>query len=722
MRSFCLGIVLLLAVCLPSLAAPPPRILVNSMTTNDEVTIRSIIASIAATNSSAEVNVKAYGALGDNSHDDTAAIRAANNSVASGGTVLFPPGVYRISGPITNSANLVKWKGAGYLATTIKATTADSRIQIDGGSPSTLVYLNSIEDLGFNGSQISTNGFLLNHASECVFKNFRVQSCVGPAAFVSVGLATFDNCDFQLSDYGVWFGSCTHVKFNDGNFYWNTNGHVVFAVPTGGGAVDTAVFSGCWFERSKAILRADASFLSGVEGRGIVLRDSDAVIGAPTERLLYAATVAANALKLNVTIDGNRFYAATATHLIECVQSNTVSGSDAIGVNFNNNQFHAGPTVCVAADATGVLRINAVGNIYTDFLPVWSTNAISPFTLLQDGTNNVVTSAHFIGNGRSLTNLDGGQLSGNVLNTTNGNVGIGTANPAEPLSIDGAGTDGKLRLSHSAFGTAIKMYRYGGSGSDYFPFYVINSEGPSGTSFAIAGDASASVIGTETVTDYLTVDTAGKVGVGTNNPQVRFHVNGAALIDGTVTGNGAGLTNLQAVGEGVQSTVVGAGAASSGAQSTAYGNSATASGSSSTAVGVGATASANFAVTVGGTADGYGGTALGISAVASGSNSIAIGASSFVSGTGTNSAAIGAGVSVTRTNLIQLGTPATDVAVGRDLEVAKGFLIKSNTFPCTANFANLAPSSAILWNSNGVHGYWISTNSIAGTVTTNVAW
>lgn len=52
------------------------------------------------------VNVKAYGALGDDSHDDTANIQAAfTASCVAVVPVVFPPGVYRVTGTITGCAN-----------------------------------------------------------------------------------------------------------------------------------------------------------------------------------------------------------------------------------------------------------------------------------------------------------------------------------------------------------------------------------------------------------------------------------------------------------------------------------------------------------------------------------------------------------------------------------------------------------------------------------------
>lgn len=64
------------------------------------------------------INVKAYGAKGDGSADDTAAIATAINAVANGGQVYFPAGTYNTS-TITLPSGV--WLvGAGYEATVIK--------------------------------------------------------------------------------------------------------------------------------------------------------------------------------------------------------------------------------------------------------------------------------------------------------------------------------------------------------------------------------------------------------------------------------------------------------------------------------------------------------------------------------------------------------------------------------------------------------------------------
>ena len=51
------------------------------------------------------IDVTAYGAVGNNSHDDTSAIQAAINvyctgqTLSNGGTIYFPPGTYNVSQP-----------------------------------------------------------------------------------------------------------------------------------------------------------------------------------------------------------------------------------------------------------------------------------------------------------------------------------------------------------------------------------------------------------------------------------------------------------------------------------------------------------------------------------------------------------------------------------------------------------------------------------------------
>jgi hypothetical protein len=60
------------------------------------------------------IDVKAYGAKGDGSIDDTAALQSAINAVGSnGGTVFFPPGSYYIKSSLSSAASNLVLQGAG---------------------------------------------------------------------------------------------------------------------------------------------------------------------------------------------------------------------------------------------------------------------------------------------------------------------------------------------------------------------------------------------------------------------------------------------------------------------------------------------------------------------------------------------------------------------------------------------------------------------------------
>ena len=60
-------------------------------------------------------NVRAFGAVGDGVHDDTAAIQAAIDAASAGlgGVVYLPPGGYRTSAPLTLPTDSISLVGAG---------------------------------------------------------------------------------------------------------------------------------------------------------------------------------------------------------------------------------------------------------------------------------------------------------------------------------------------------------------------------------------------------------------------------------------------------------------------------------------------------------------------------------------------------------------------------------------------------------------------------------
>jgi pectate lyase-like protein len=81
----------------------------------------------------AQVNVKAYGAVGDGTTNDTAAIQSAVDAMATtGGTLLFPPGTYLVATPgivLPGNPGTVRYMHILGHGATITATTAISMMK-----------------------------------------------------------------------------------------------------------------------------------------------------------------------------------------------------------------------------------------------------------------------------------------------------------------------------------------------------------------------------------------------------------------------------------------------------------------------------------------------------------------------------------------------------------------------------------------------------------------
>ena len=101
----------------------------------------------AQSSTCAFLNVKDYGAVGNGTTDDSASIQMAIDSLpGSGGTVLFPPGVYRVADTIRVLRNNVSLIGAGPDATVLLADVALPAVVRFGDAATVNVVINcSIE-------------------------------------------------------------------------------------------------------------------------------------------------------------------------------------------------------------------------------------------------------------------------------------------------------------------------------------------------------------------------------------------------------------------------------------------------------------------------------------------------------------------------------------------------------------------------------------------------
>ena len=139
-------------------------------------------------------SVRAYGAKGDNSTNDTAAFTAAVSALnASGGTLKIPAGTYLVDAAIlTITTNGVTIEGDGPNVTVIKSRTNTAGLVVLDTATSSL-HTVTIKDLtleGF-GSGASNNGITVSGANtpfNIRFSNIRILSFTGRGIYDTAGM------------------------------------------------------------------------------------------------------------------------------------------------------------------------------------------------------------------------------------------------------------------------------------------------------------------------------------------------------------------------------------------------------------------------------------------------------------------------------------------------------------------------------------------------------
>ncbi|MHB9025186.1 MAG: glycosyl hydrolase family 28-related protein [Armatimonadota bacterium] len=191
-------------------------------------------------------NVQDYGAVGDGVTDDTEAIQDAFDTVATGVTIYFPPGTYRITqtlvieSPDNNSLNGVTIIGHG----------CETCLVWDGASNGTLIQAEGMAysswiGMELDGAGIAAYGYYDSswHTFETVHRNkhmaFRDFTTAGfyadPNDNFAMAETSFENCLFdtcwigisftQYNDYNITFDGCefrecgTGIRCWFGNFY-----------------------------------------------------------------------------------------------------------------------------------------------------------------------------------------------------------------------------------------------------------------------------------------------------------------------------------------------------------------------------------------------------------------------------------------------------------------------------------------------------------------------
>jgi len=170
------------------------------------------------------LSVKDFGAIGDGTTDDTAAIQAAINAGSSiNKTVYFPNGVYLISSSILLPNNITiigeaEWNvndGAATYGVRIKTNTAI--VMMKSASTDTYTYGIRIENISFVGESFGSTGLILGIDTgaytityEITLKNISVKATANGIKIVNAGPMTYlENVTLSGADiansWGLWF-------------------------------------------------------------------------------------------------------------------------------------------------------------------------------------------------------------------------------------------------------------------------------------------------------------------------------------------------------------------------------------------------------------------------------------------------------------------------------------------------------------------------------------
>lgn len=220
------------------------RTLVNSYSSGSAVSDASAITytpagtGAVATNVQAKlretVSVKDFGACGDGVTDDTAAIQAAIDSLASsrGGTVYVPAGVYKISSTI-EMKSYVRMIGE-YGETAYGGDTADAGTELSwfGSSSDVMISFFNARMFTFKGFVLEGNsnsdltGILLDSdntpsGSQNEFLEFSIRDCKIGVQWGTSGIAggSYANDGTRFSGFTIWSSVSGSVGFvvNSGN-------------------------------------------------------------------------------------------------------------------------------------------------------------------------------------------------------------------------------------------------------------------------------------------------------------------------------------------------------------------------------------------------------------------------------------------------------------------------------------------------------------------------
>ena len=489
------------------------------------------------------VSVKDFGAVGDGSHDDTAAIQATIDSLSqagTGGVVYLPAGTYKVTSNLNitwpNGANqdtparvTIEGEGAdisyiydyrtsvssggcitidfsavpgsrfftpnfgGFsLIKKVNATTYNAGTNVYSLGTGTALYLNTVPDIG-TFSDIRIIGY--NTGIQCI-------DCLA---------MNFTNINISLADLGITAASASFSEPTQFNFTNCTIAGVksVGCYIIGGGPVrfEGGVFEivGCMSGSSKSVAAAiyyqntaflptglivDGTYFEANQGAADIYIDNLVSVTARAVDNIYNCTFARSSATLYTT---NNIYIAnnsgTATNIVNTV-GNGFKGFSPYTASSSRLYIADGGT------NTGGITIYGLGNFYDN--PTETPTAVTNVTGGGSGSQNL-QSVTTLGNTTSTTILAGGTYGVKIGNIVGSVPFVQTASSSLGLAVTG-GSSSIILDSANEFRATVANTMYLGSSSypwnnTYSTTYTVGTSGAnitaSGGNLVLNGVASA---------------------------------------------------------------------------------------------------------------------------------------------------------------------------------------------------------------------------------------
>jgi len=145
------------------------------------------------------IDVRDYGAVGDGMTDDTAAIQAAIDAATQGGSVVFPRGIYMVTGIKLKANGTLLVGGARFGTRIVRLSGTQPLIDMSGtGTLAGHLKYCGLENIMIHGNYLPGTLVRSYYIDNHIFMNVSFVHCDGTALdFVEAWDSRFDNCSWE---------------------------------------------------------------------------------------------------------------------------------------------------------------------------------------------------------------------------------------------------------------------------------------------------------------------------------------------------------------------------------------------------------------------------------------------------------------------------------------------------------------------------------------------